>query len=273
MFLPGFTHANRPWLAATLTGLLFAGVVHGESPKPDQVTQVSVINALMLGQYTGTVPIEEVLEFGNFGLGTVDHLDGELIILDGVAWQAKSDGTVHRCGSEMTTPFAVITPFEAESTFEVPPVASLEQLETLLEPHLPSRDLFVAVRIDAVFDTVSLRAVPRQEPPYLPLAEVVKNQAQWEREEIAGTLIGIRCPKWVTGISVPGYHWHFLSEDHASGGHVFDVSFQSGKVSFDACRTWVVKLDQGLESQGADLSQDLSADLEKVERQRGKGME
>ncbi|WP_408641558.1 acetolactate decarboxylase [Spiroplasma phoeniceum] len=30
-----------------------------------------------------------------FGLGTFDHLDGELIVLDGVGYQLKSDGTVN----------------------------------------------------------------------------------------------------------------------------------------------------------------------------------
>lgn len=238
-------------------------------PTADQITQISVINALLLGQYQGTTPLGEVLKTGNFGLGTFDHLDGELIILDGVAYQAKSDGTVHRCPPTMTTPFAVATPFEGESTFDCAAVRSLEELETMLNARLPSQDVFVAVKVEATFKSVSLRAVPRQEPPFQPLAEVVKTQSQWTRENIEGTFIGIRCPKWVTGIGIPGYHWHFLSKDQRSGGHVFDCKFESGTVAYDRCRTWVIKLGNALESQQHDLSQDLSKELEQVERQRG----
>ncbi len=243
--------------------------VRAQPPWPDQITQVSVINALLLGQYQGTVPLAELLRQGSFGLGTFDHLDGELIILDGVAWQARSDGSVRRCEPTMTTPFAVITPFEGEESFECPAVTSLEQLEAMLEPRLPSRDAFVAVKIQATFDRIALRAVPRQEPPFKPLAEVVKNQSQWEREKIPGTLIGIRCPSWVTGIGIPGYHWHFLSNDHQSGGHVFDCRFQTGAVTFDRCRTWTIKLGDSLENHDKNLNQDLSKELDQVERQRG----
>ena len=51
---------------------------------PDRITQVSVINALMLGEYDGLMPIPELLRQGDFGLGTLDHLDGELTILGGL---------------------------------------------------------------------------------------------------------------------------------------------------------------------------------------------
>ncbi len=238
-------------------------------PAADEITQVSVINALLLGQYQGTFPVQELSKLGNLGLGTFDHLDGELILLDGVVYQAKSDGTVHRCDKTMTTPFAVATPFEGEVKFTCPAVGSLEQLEAVLKSHVPPADAFVAIRIDATFESVSLRAVPRQEPPFLPLAEVVKTQSQWKREHIQGTLIGIRCPAWVTGIGIPGYHWHFLSKDLKSGGHVFDCSFTSAEVAFDRCRTWVIKLDESLEQSGRNLNQDLSKELDQVERQRG----
>ena len=57
-----------------------------------QITQVSVINALMIGRYEGVMPISELLRHGDFGVGTLDHLDGELIVLDGRAYQVRGDG-------------------------------------------------------------------------------------------------------------------------------------------------------------------------------------
>src|SRR3954467_8681396 len=51
-------------------------------PERDRITQVWVINALMLGLYDGVMPIPEVLRHGDFGVGTLHHLDGELVVLD-----------------------------------------------------------------------------------------------------------------------------------------------------------------------------------------------
>jgi len=253
----------------TLSGWFHSTPVSGADPARDQITQISVMNALMLGDYRGTTTMETLLQAGNFGLGTFDHLDGELIVLDGQAWQAKSDGSIHRCEPDMLTPFAVVTSFEGEETFDCPPAGSLEQLEELLKARLPGRDAFVAVRVEGKFQSVFLRAVPRQSPPFRPLAEVVKEQSQWQKTDLTGTLIGMRCPGWVTGIGIPGFHWHFLSTDHQSGGHVFDCRIQSGTVSFDRCRTWTIRLDDSLESSSHDLGQDLSREIQQVERQRG----
>src|SRR3954454_1387140 len=77
-----------------------------------QMTQVSVINALMIGRYDGVMPIPELLRYGDFGVGTLDHLDGELICLDGRAYQAGGDGVVVEAGPDRLTPFATVTRFE-----------------------------------------------------------------------------------------------------------------------------------------------------------------
>ena len=47
----------------------------------------------MAGLYGGTMTVGELLEHGDLGLGTLDSIDGELIVLDGKAYQAK--GSVH----------------------------------------------------------------------------------------------------------------------------------------------------------------------------------
>src|SRR5262249_12946307 len=59
-----------------------------------RITQVSVLNVLRIGRYDGVMPIPELLHCGDFGLGTLGHLDGELIVLDGRAYQVRGDGVV-----------------------------------------------------------------------------------------------------------------------------------------------------------------------------------
>jgi acetolactate decarboxylase len=240
-------------------------------PDSDRITQISVINALMLGRYDGVMPIPEVLRHGDFGVGTLDHLDGELIILDGTAYQARGDGVVAEVAPGRSTPFAVVTPFDPDGGFPCPRVASLKELDARLDESLPQKNSFVAIRVDGRFASITLRSVHRQEPPYKPLAQVAESQSVWTHEDIGGTLVGIRCPAWVGGLNVPGYHWHFLSEDRKVGGHVLDCRVHGGRVRYDLCRNWLVKLDGSAGFNQADLGQDLGQDLRQVEGSRGGG--
>ena len=57
------------------------------------IFQNSLMTALLDGIYDGEMTIGELLGKGNFGLGTFDALDGEMVIIDGVCYQLKHDGT------------------------------------------------------------------------------------------------------------------------------------------------------------------------------------
>ena len=238
------------------------------SPEPGRLTQVSVINALLLGRYDGVTPARGLLRHGDFGLGTFDHLDGELIILDGRVYQARGDGVVREVKDDLTTPFAAVTPFVAEGRFVIPEVGSLDQLDSELDAALRPGNAFHAVRVEGTFASLTLRSVPRQEPPYERLAEVSKRQSIWTHRDLGGTLVGIRCPPWAANLNVPGYHWHFLSTDRTVGGHVIDCQARSLRVAHERCRSWLIELGEPAGLAGADLGRDLGGDLERVERLR-----
>jgi acetolactate decarboxylase len=209
----------------------------------DRITQVSVLSDLMIGRYDGVMPIPELLRYGDFGLGTLDHLDGELIVLDGRAYQVRGDGAVVEAGADRSTPFAIVTPFEPDGSLPCPRVGNLSDLVARLDDALGHQNTFLAVRVDARFAAVTLRSVHRQVPPYRPLGEVVKGQTVWTHKEVIGTLVGVRSPAWVGGLNVPGYHWHFLSADRTVGGHVLDCRVREGRVQYQVCRDWLIKVD------------------------------
>lgn len=238
-------------------------------PKDDRITQISVINALMVGRYDGVASIPDLLRHGDFGVGTLDHLDGELIVLEGTAYQVKSDGAVVALGADRSTPFATVAWFHADGELPCPAAASLSDLDDRLMKTLPWKNDFVAIRVDGRFASITVRSVKRQEPPYKPLAEVAKSQSVWTHENREGTLVGVRCPTWAGGLNVPGCHWHFLSKDHAIGGHVLDCRIVEGRVRYDLKRDWRIKLDDSPGFAAADLSQDLSRELKHVESARG----
>ena len=81
-----------------LVSLIILGAVLGCSTAEkdkDVLYQTSTINALLNGVYDGEVTFQELKEHGNFGLGTVDALDGEMIALDGKFYQIKTDGKAY----------------------------------------------------------------------------------------------------------------------------------------------------------------------------------
>lgn len=203
-----------PWcLAETDTDLLY---------------QTARIDELLAGRYDGKAKLGAVKKFGDFGLGTFNRLDGEMLLLDGVFYQIKDDGKAYTLSSAVTeatkTPFATVTFFEAEHTASTDQPLGLDQLYQLLDSILPNKETFYAVKIEGGFKSIKARTPLQQKKPYPPIQEVERTQKIFEFKEVKGTLVGFRCPESVKGINFPGYHFHFLSEDKQSGGHLLDIT-------------------------------------------------
>jgi alpha-acetolactate decarboxylase len=64
--------------------------------------------ALLDGIYDGDVTIAELLTHGDFGLGTFNHLDGEMVVLDGICHHLRSDGSACVASAGDRTPFAAV---------------------------------------------------------------------------------------------------------------------------------------------------------------------
>ena len=74
----------------------------------------------MAGLYGGTMTVGELLEHGDLGLGTLDSIDGELIVLDGKAYQAKGSGEqpeIVEVAPDALIPYAAVVPHQAEVIF------------------------------------------------------------------------------------------------------------------------------------------------------------
>src|SRR5919202_1277971 len=74
--------------------------------------QTSTIDALLEGNYDGDISFAQLADRGDFGLGTLNALDGEMIGLDGRFYQVKADGRAYAIDGGTMTPFAVVTVFE-----------------------------------------------------------------------------------------------------------------------------------------------------------------
>jgi acetolactate decarboxylase len=182
--------------------------------------QASTIGAVLDGAFDGDLTFAELGERGDLGLGTLNGLDGEMIALDGEFLRADVDGAVSAVGPGERTPFAVVTRFEPTIEAELPGGLEHEALLAALDDLGPEGESTFAVRLDGRWASVRARSVPKQEPPYRPLAEVVADQHVFELEDVEGTMVGFRFPTFVEGIEVAGYHLHFVDEERRRGGHV-----------------------------------------------------
>ena len=253
-------------LGATPIGTRASESNHLLAPKPATVFQFSTLPALSSGLYEGEMTFGDLLKHGDFGLGTFDALDGELVILDGKAWRVGADGHVSAVENKATTPFAVITHFTADHTLKVTHPEDYSSLQKQIPLLFPTKNAAFAIEIKGTFAHIKLRSVPGQTRPYRPLAEVVKTQSVWELKNVRGTLVGFRFPAFLSGVNLADLHFHFLSDDKKHGGHMLDCQLQEGEIQVEALRGFEMQLPTGSHFDRADLTTDRSAALKATEQ-------
>ena len=207
---------------------------HGARHSPAaaaEVYQTSTIAALLDGIYDGDVTIAELLTHGDFGLGTFNHLDGEMVVLDGVCHHLHSDGSASIAAPDDQTPFAAVTWFKPETTITVSATAGRSEIVALIDRAVQTANLIQAIRIEGTFATVKTRTVEAQTRPYPPLTEATADEPITEFHDVAGTLAGYRTPDYEQGISVARYHLHFINQARTKGGHSLDFELTEGQIA------------------------------------------
>lgn len=83
-----------------------------QKERPESVIyQTSLMSALLSGVYDGSTTVADLLKKGDFGLGTFNQLDGELIAFNREVYQLRSDGSARAASPDQKSPFAVMTFF------------------------------------------------------------------------------------------------------------------------------------------------------------------
>jgi acetolactate decarboxylase len=255
-------------LSAALLGAAFGHRSAGGDE--DALFQTSTISALMAGVYDGQMTFRELEQHGDFGLGTVNGLDGEMVGLDGRFYQIRSDGVVSRIDGAAKTPFAVVKRFRADRTITLSEPADQTRLGQLLDRMLPTKNVCYAIRIEGRFRSMTARSVARQNRPYPPLAEATKGQRIFQFGEVQGTIVGFRTPEWMAGVNVPGYHFHFVTADRKAGGHVLACEVAQATIALDEARDFRVALPDNAEFNQADLAPPAAEVLKNVEGAHGR---
>jgi acetolactate decarboxylase len=229
--------------------------VHHDAARAHALYQTSTMSALLDGIYDGSVTIAELLEHGDFGLGTFNHLDGEMVINSGVCFHLFSNGEARVARPEELTPFAAVTWFDPDFTIDLHAATSRTELLAQVNQRLSSENLFHAIRVSGSFSTVSTRTAARQEAPYPPLAEATDSESQRSFAAVRGVVLGFRAPDYEQGVSVAGYHLHFLNEECTGGGHILDFVVEEGVVEIST----LSEIHLSLPTTGPFLTADLQA--------------
>lgn len=232
--------------------------------KENKLFQVSTLNALMMGDYEGSVKVKELLKHADTGIGTFDGLDGEAIFYKGKAYNGRATGEVNQMDDEDSVPFACVCKFDEKTEEKEISFDSIEDFKKQLEEVLPSKNYFYMIKMEGTFN-VRVRSCFKQEKPYEPLYKVACDQREFEYHDIKGSVIGLYCPNYVEGMNLPGWHIHFLSKDLTKGGHILKVSSEKASYKINKLNEWCVILPDDKDFASWNLKEDLKAKTEAVE--------
>jgi acetolactate decarboxylase len=227
--------------------------------------QISTSGALVAGVYSGVVNVKAILDHGDFGLGTFANLDGEMVVLDGRVYQVQGTGRVSEAPPNADAPFAVVTHFSPEVDVQIGPLETLRDLASRCDAQRSSDNIFYALRLDGWFNDIRTRAV---NPPGdgKRLIDAAKAQSEFRFKNLAGTLVGLWSPGFSSAFSVPGYHFHFLSEDRQHGGHVLDCTTGPLRLRMETLTDFHLALPESESFLKADLSKNAANELAYAEQ-------
>ncbi|MEG9438396.1 acetolactate decarboxylase [Edaphobacter sp. HDX4] len=230
----------------------------------DRLYQVSTSGALVEGVCDGALEVGTLRKYGDLGIGTFEHLDGEMVVVDGRVFQVRSDGSVSEVADDVLTPYATVARFQPDVEVLLKQCPDFARLSEAFDRLRPTENMFFSLRVDGYFDYVRTRALCRMKPGTR-LIDAATVQPDFEYRNVYGTLVGFWSPQYSKALSIPGYHLHFLSEDCKGGGHLLECRGAELTLRLQRGTQFNLVLPETSSFLVADLTRDPSEDLEKAE--------
>jgi acetolactate decarboxylase len=220
--------------------LLLMGCSSGEK---DIIFHYSVLKALDNGVLEGNMKIGDLKKKGDFGLGTFNKMDGEMIILDGVVYRVSPEGKIIQQDDQTLVPYSVVTFYHQDDTMALRAETDYPLLKAYVAARIPSQNLFYAFLIKGEFDYIKCGGANIQEKPYdKSLVQMLSDRPRYEGRNIKGTLVGFWCPAYIGDINTSGFHLHFISDDHTLGGHLMEFKAKSLEIGYDIKSDYKISL-------------------------------
>ena len=211
--------------------------------------------AFKLGLYQGAVRVGDVRRHGNFGVGQFAALDGELTVLEGQFIRARADGSVREADDEDELCFAQLCFFEAEDTWNVSQSTDQAGFEQLFHAKIASVNAYWAFHIQGVFSAVVATAPPPLSQPFPPFSEATMLRHSFQGADVTGSMIGLFSPIFTGQIGIPGFHYHWISDDRKLSGHVTAFTISNASVQTMRVEGQVLELPLTAEFLSAKIAQ------------------
>lgn len=256
-------------IAAMMAALCLPGCGAQKAVKqPDEIYQVALLQSLTLGNYDGLISVKELKMHGDIGIGTFEGVNGEMIMLDGKVYQALYDGSVVEASDDETVPYATVEFMDSDIQADVV-VRNLDELKEQMNSLVKENgeNQFYLIRIDGSCSNIDVRSELKQGKPYRPLDEALaEDQREFNYDSTEGTIVGIYFPAYMSGLNTPGWHFHFVSEDKKTGGHMLGVTDFTGKLQMDQVSSFEMACPNTEDFNAMELGQDQSDRIQSVEQ-------
>jgi acetolactate decarboxylase len=197
--------------------------------EPATFFQYNIWGAFVNRVFDGNMTISELKEKGDIGLGSFDMLDGELVMVDGIAYRIREDAIVSVAQDADEIVYADAAFFKADDNFFIKGSVNFDSLRKELNKKLPSKNNFYSFKISGEFDSITLGGINKQSPPFSKGLDVlIPGRPVFKGVNVKGTMIGFYCPQFIGDINAAGHHFHFISDDRKLGGHVMEIKANGG---------------------------------------------
>ncbi len=234
----------------------------------ETVYQVALLQSLTQGYYDGIIKVSELKKHGDTGIGTFEGVNGEMIVIDGKVYQALGDGTVREAADDETVPFSNVSFFDSDVSVDMKDIKDMTSFKTELDKTVneKGKNMFYLVKVSGTFEKMFVRSEIKQEKPYKSLDKALEtDQREFNYENITGTVVGLYCPDYMSGLNAAGWHFHFISDDRTKGGHMLDLSFASAKAELDITPGFDMELSDNTDFQSMELAKNVDDAIKKVE--------
>ena len=192
------------------------------------VEQSGGAGALFNGDFSSNTTAGAEFAGSRLGLGVMDGLNGEVVSVKGTTWRIPESGVPVEVSPSEGIAFGIAAHGGREHQVAIPAGCNMSGILSaidayLAENHVDHEDVVCAVEIVGSFSYVLLRTEAAPTFPEETLAQVLEHEIRFEFDEWRGTLVGFRFPDESDGQTIPGLHFHAISADQDSGGHVHEV--------------------------------------------------
>jgi acetolactate decarboxylase len=211
--------------------------------RPQKSSSIEVVgqmrDVMWKGDLTGKISTDSLNHPNAFGLGPIEYLKGEVLLIEGQTFISKViDSIAHQVTqvNSIKAPFFVYSKESDLNSISVAPLElSLQSTEELIDSLYLDYDKPLLVRIDGVFQDLTIHSVDLPEGNSVSSPEEAhKGLTKYHYQSLSGSIVGFfsRKHKAIFTHHDSYFHAHFISDDRSVMGHVDSVFFNSEKTTF-----------------------------------------